>query len=442
MPLDPSISLQTKGIEPQNFISGFLDLGLKKNALARGTATLDADIARAQAESARTQTEAGVAAQTAGPRVSQAQSGAGSAAATMSADQLAAMRSHVANAAQQMQTLLADPGLDRKKVATSIAESLANSDAPTSAYGQAFQGMPDAGAPPEAFKQFIVQSLAKNQALSAHLASIVPAPAFVNTGQQAVPVAAGNPALTGVAPGTPQGVPVQMQVPPTATTVGPGNQPAYVGPTGPQGAQSAPIPSGLAPGVAEGVTGPVQVATRHYEGVQQAASAAPTRIAALQTIMQEAPAALTSGGDWRRRLLQQFSGVYELDTQTANDVMAKNLALLAGNAGNTDAARALAEMANPNSHMTKEAIAQTGAQLLGIERKNQAAAQFFTGTPTNDSSYAQKMVQWNRLADPRLFEYANLPADQKAAWMKKLPPGVRADLGMKAQALEQAGVQF
>lgn len=440
MPLDPSISLQATVPNPTNYISGFLDLGRKKLELDKAKATYGADVSQRLAESQRAGIETGVAADTAASRVSAAQSTAGTAAAQMNSEQLENARKHAANIAQQMETLRQKPDLSRDDIVRSVLDSALNANAPNAAILQALQGIPDKGAPAETYQKFVMQSLSRAQQVSQHLSTVAPAPTMVSTGQEVIPVASGNPAVTGVPAGTPQGPPTQMQIPPTATTMGPGGQPVYRGPQ-PAAAQG-PVPSGPAIGQVEGAVGPIQVATRHYEGIQQAAQAAPTRVAALQTIMQEAPKAVTGGGDYKRKIIQQLSGALGIatDEQTATDVMAKNLSLIAGQAGNTDAARSLAEMATPNYRMTKEAIQQTGQQLIGIEKKNLAAAQVFSGIPTNDPRYAERMVQWNKVSDPRLFEYASLPDDQKAAWMKKLSPGVRAELSMKARALDQMGV--
>ena len=96
-------------------------------------------------------------------------------------------------------------------------------------------------------------------------------------------------------------------------------------------------------------------------------------------------------------------------------------------------------MANPNYHMTKEAIQQTGNQLLGIEYKKIAAQQAFTGIPTNSPEYAQKMAVWNKNADPRLWEYANLSPNEKAEW-KKRNAAILPQLAQKAKALDAMGV--
>ena len=429
MPLDPSIALKTESVNPTNLISGFLDLGLKKVGLDRQRATYDADVAKSQAES-------NVAVGTQQPRIAQAQSQAGTASAQMSQAQLANLRDHTANMVQQLETLRNDPQISRGKVVQSIVDSAMNVGAPTAAIAQALQGLPD-GNDPQALKQFVTQGLVRAQQASAHLNSIAPPPTMVNNGQQITPVASGNPAVTGVPAGTPQGVPTQMQLPPTTPTMV-GNQPAYLGPQ--DKPPASPVPAGPALGQVQGVEGPTQVATEHYKNVSAAAEGATGRITALETIKQEAPTANTGHGavgDVLRKFTQAFGG----DTATANDVMAKNLAVIAQQAGNTDAARALGEMGNPNYHMTKEAIEQTSQQLIGIEKKKIAAQQFFTGLTTDNPKYAQRMTEWNKVADPRLFEYAALPPEKKAEWMKRLSPGVKAELAMKAQRLHDMGVE-
>lgn len=438
MPVDASIPLQVKTPDPSNLISGFLDLGLKKNQLDVSRETMDARIRQAQAESQRAVTEAGVSARTADPRVSAAESQAGTAATQLNTEQLNNLRAHAANAAQQIQGFLTKPNVSRLEIAQGITESLVNSGAPASAYAAAFQDLPPANAKPEQLREFLLQSLNKAQSVSAQLDRVAPAPAMINNGQQVTPVQVTNPALSGQP--TPS---VQMQVPPTAPTMGAGGQPGYVG-VQPQQQPGAQIPSGPAIGQVEGIVGPAQVATKHYEGVTGEAQQAPTRIAALQTIKSEIPAWFTGGGDWRRNALRAFSGIFGIanDEATALDVMAKNLSLIAGQAGNTDAARSLAEMATPNAKMTPDAIRQTADQLLGIEGKKVSAQQFFSGIPTNDPRYAERMAAWNKSADPRLWEYASLPPADKAVWMKKLPLDVRATLGMKARALEKMGVDF
>lgn len=250
------------------------------------------------------------------------------------------------------------------------------------------------------------------QALDASRQAAAQAPNFTDTGaalQQTNPQAAGG--NLGAPPAQQQlgGAPGLLKGLPPTTAVMRGNTPGYVG--------DSSVQAGPALGQAEGVSGPVQAHNAHFAQVTADASGAPNRIAALQTIKQEAPAAVTGGGDYRRKFVSQLSGLFGIanDAQTATDVMAKNLAVLAAQGGNTDASRTLGEMANPSFHMTADAAKKTADQLIGIEGKKAAAQRFFGGTPTNSPAYEQKLNDWNTHADPRAFEYAaKAPADQAA----------------------------
>jgi len=129
------------------------------------------------------------------------------------------------------------------------------------------------------------------------------------------------------------------------------------------------------------------------------------------------------------------------DAQTATDVMAKNLAVLAAQGGNTDASRALGEMANPSYHMTADAAKKTSDQLIGIESKKAAAQRFFGGIATNDPQYQQRLQQWNQNADPRAFEYASKsPADRAVMKSELQKAGTWAEIEAKGRALHQMGV--
>lgn len=207
------------------------------------------------------------------------------------------------------------------------------------------------------------------------------------------------------------------------------------------------LPTALPPGATEGITGPVAVANQHYAQVQADASAAPNRIAALQTIKQQIPTAIMGGGatgDFKRKFLSNVASVFgaSADSTTSADIMAKNLAVLAAQGGNTDAARTLGEMGTPNFHMTADAAQRAVDQLVGIEAKKQAAAGFFSGTPTNTPAYANKMQMWNRYGDPRAFEYAaKSPADRATMRAEMQRAGTWDTLKNNMAHLDAMGVE-
>lgn len=269
------------------------------------------------------------------------------------------------------------------------------------------------------------------QAMDASRQASAQSPTYVDNGQQLTPT---NPQAAGGSLGAVP--PIQKQLPPT-TPVMRGSMPSYVGAPGTPPVQAAP-----ALGQEAGITGPVAANNVHYGQIQADAQNAPNRIAALQTIKQEAPDAITGGGtvkDYLRKLNQVFSP--NGDINTAQDIMAKNLAVMAAQGGNTDAARALGEMGTPSFHMTAEAARQTADQLIGIEAKKQAASSYFQGVATNDPLYGKKVAAWNLNADPRAFEYAaKSPEDQAAMKASMQKAGTWKALQQKMVQLHIMGV--
>lgn len=264
----------------------------------------------------------------------------------------------------------------------------------------------------------------------------------VSNGQQS--------AVVSTKPGTtvPQGRPIpgteqQQQLPPTTPTMVSG-QPQYLGPQPTQKAGAAPpVAAGPAIGQTEGITGPVQANNAHFAKVMEEGSNAPNQIAQLQTIKQQIPTAIMGGGG-AGDLLRGFSRVFGFasDAATANDVMAKNLAMLASQAGNTDAARTLGEMQSPNYHVTAKAAQEAADSLIGIAQKKQAATAYFAGTPTNSPEYTSKLVNWNRYADPRAFEFAaKSPEDQAATKAAMVKAGTWKTLQNNMLQLHKMGVE-
>jgi hypothetical protein len=442
MPLDPSIALQTQTPNPANMISGFLDIGRKKLELNKAQDTYGADVSQRNAESARANTEAGVAAQTAAPRVAQQVAQTAGAQAQANTAQLENLRAHIANGVQSSSDLLSlpDSQLTPDVIRQSVTQSLTNAGAPPDAVNQALARLPQDGTPPAELRKFLVGSLQKNLTIQGQLDSKYPTPNQLNDGQTTTPVQAGNQALTGAVPNTPVGPPTQNKPPPTTPVFNPktnqmellGSQPGGVAPG------TTPTAPGL--GVSGNVDANIATNAAHRTQMQANADAAGTKLAALQTIKQEVPTALTGHGD-AGDFLRYLSKLWGGDTATSNDVMAKNLAIIAGNAGNTDAARALGEMGTPNYHMTPEAAQKTAEQLMGILRKDQAAGQLFGTLQPNDPGYAAKRDLWNRNADPRAFEFAAKSQSERAQMkfeMKKA--GTWDALNAKMHTLDAMGV--
>jgi len=418
-------------------LSDMMSLQQKQLNLRKSQDTYNADVSQRQSESSLAGTNASVAAQTAAPRVAQqiAQTGL---------EQFKLTGAHAAQAMQLASGMLGDPVFVKGDSAGMMDRLNAAHDTMTQQYGidpkiadatittLKYQALHN----PTQVRQSLINMTQQQQGGAGQQAAALPNSQLVPTGNTITPVASGNPALTGgVQPGTPQGQPVPMGLPPSTPVMRDG-RPGYLG-------GDPKVASGPALGQAAGVEGPVTTNNAHFAQVQSDAATASTRVAALQTIKSEAPAAVTGGGDYRRKFISQISGLFGFanDAQTATDVMAKNLSVLASQAGNTDAARSLGEMANPSFHMTADAVKKTSDQLIGIEAKKVAAQRLFTGTPTNSPEYAQKLQEWNAHSDPRAFEYARKsPAEQAVMKAEMVKAGTWSELQQHGMALHKMGV--
>ena len=198
MPIDPSISL---GVTQPNFAQtagSYIDLARKSTDLRSAKANATVNEANVQPL---------IEQQKANTRTSQAQA---------DAQELATMRSYVTNARQQLQPLYNNPNATVEDLQNAIFTTLKNSGAPSSAYGQAFSGLPKKGASPQEINKYVTDSLLQSQDVATQLDKIAPAPAMINNGAQTMPVAAGNQQLTGIPAGTPQGVATPNQIGPAA----------------------------------------------------------------------------------------------------------------------------------------------------------------------------------------------------------------------------------
>jgi hypothetical protein len=203
MAVDPSIALQTQVPNPTNLISGFLDLGLKRNQLERSNETLLSDIARSKAESRTAQAGANVAEGTEQPLIQQQK------AVTSSAQTAAdSARFHLTGEQAQLGRqiaggLIQDPDIVSGKEPEKIIEKLAD----------ARQSMIDSGVPKslaEANTSALIQLAKTNpSAVRSQLATIVQQglPAGAQAAQNLIPAAA-QQQVGGV---TPSGNPTVIQ---------------------------------------------------------------------------------------------------------------------------------------------------------------------------------------------------------------------------------------
>lgn len=132
------------------------------------------------------------------------------------------------------------------------------------------------------------------------------------------------------------------------------------------------------------------------------------RIAVFQNIKKLAPDAFTGTGSGRKELVAGIAdaigiNAYELE-KVATEELSKNSALLQLTGGNTDAARSIAEIANPNKKMNEATIKKVANQMIGIEKMKLAKADYLADVMDNPNAYGRKLSTFNKYADFRLFQ--------------------------------------
>jgi hypothetical protein len=177
-----------------------------------------------------------------------------------------------------------------------------------------------------------------------------------------------------------------------------------------------------------------------------------TVISRLENIKMLAPNAITGAETGRRDFMNGLLSLAGIpaaaDAKTASDLVDKNAAQITsalrmgqGGAG-TDALQTLISAANPNRHMTPDAINEAVDQLVASQKMIQSKAQLLQPhyLARDPVAYGQKELTFDQNADPRVWQLQSMPQDQRAKYIKTLPPAVAADTLKKYQALKQLGV--
>ncbi|CAB4188534.1 hypothetical protein UFOVP1176_28 [uncultured Caudovirales phage] len=229
-------------------------------------------------------------------------------------------------------------------------------------------------------------------------------------------------------------------VPGSAPTLSPTQRPAGSGAAAPPVAK--PFVTGQAPGEPETLRANAATASADWATTSTDAGVAQQRIATLQKIRQLAPDAFTGVGGARKELIAGLANAigipaYEAE-KTATDELRKNANLLALAGGNTDAARALAEMANPNTKMNAQAIKEVVNQLIGIESMKAAKAKYLGQYRTFPDNYIKQLELFNNIADSRLFQ--EMTREEVAKMKASLSETELAELSRKIRVAKIMGV--
>lgn len=191
--------------------------------------------------------------------------------------------------------------------------------------------------------------------------------------------------------------------------------------------------------------------TNHFTGLNASAQSLPLVTSLTKTIESLAPSAFTGPGGDKRQYMAGLARVFGVnltgDAQTDTNLMNKAMAQLnISTPAGTDAARALIEAGQPNSHMDAAAIREAAGTVAGQVRMNAAERNFLQTTRLSNRgagdpmTYQQGRQAFEANADPRIWQYEELAKNNPAgarAFISRQPD--KADLIRKTSALEQMG---
>jgi hypothetical protein len=234
---------------------------------------------------------------------------------------------------------------------------------------------------------------------------------------------------------------MDLGIPPTQPVVNPATgETQLVGPASQRGRQT--YQTGMGPAQAELLNAGGSNISKDWTNTTFEAQGAPGRIAVFQNIKKLVPESFTGVGGERKQFLSglaQAVGIPANILETSStDELAKNTKLLQLAGGNTDAARNIAELANPNTKMTKEGILRVTDQLIGMEKMKEAKARYLQPYSQDAVKYQQAMQNFNQVADPRLFQ--EMTAEEVSKLKASMSEAQRAELSQRIKMAKQLGI--
>lgn len=206
------------------------------------------------------------------------------------------------------------------------------------------------------------------------------------------------------------------------------------------------VATGRPVGSTEANAANVAIAQNHFAGLAADTANAAKLEGIANNIKAYAPKAIAGTESEKlgffNGILSQLGSDKASSLKEATDLLQKNMAQLTVNSkAGSDAQQTLLQMAQPHPTMEPKAISEAADQIIGQVRANKAAfGQFLpeanqiakSGDP---SAYLSKLKEWNDVADPRVWQYENLPANERKAFMQNLPASDRAGLIKNAGTL-------
>lgn len=292
---------------------------------------------------------------------------------------------------------------------------------------------------PAGVRQFLKDKLLSTLDQGSRVTAMQPSGVGINTGAGGATVQVGQfgPYQPGqVLPGTA----FEQQIPPTQQVVTPTGQTQLIGPMSQRGQQ--PLVTGLGPAQAKVLEAGGNIVSQDLSSSVAQAKDAPGRIAIFQNIKKFAPEAFTGVGGQRKELAAGILNAIGIPAYEAEKVsteeLSKNSALLALAGGNTDAARALAEIATPNKKLNEKAILAIADQMIGIEKMNIARSNYLTPAMNDATQLGQRKLQFDQIADPRIFQ--EMTPEDVAKLKKSMSAAEQAEMTRKIRLARQMGI--
>lgn len=378
--------------------------------------------------------------QTAPTRIAQQQAETETAQTGANSAKLKNILEHVNNIKRESVKLLSEKNLTREDVVKHYKDTLESAGGDEKALAQAIRKIPQTNDTNE-LKKWIARDFTGALTAESQIEKLFPTAQMVDTGTEKRPTYMGS-ALSFNVPGTQAGPGMESQLPPTTQVINPQTGASQLLGPASQRQPGQGLQTGVGPAQTEMFKAGGETASKDWIDTTAKATNSSNRIGTLQNIRNLSETAFTGVGGGRKELLAGIANAvgipaYEME-KTATDELSKNSALLALAGGNTDAARALAEIANPNKKMNEGAIKGVVNQLIGVEKMNQAKAGYMSQFAKNPDVYNEKLQLFNKIADPRLFQ--EMSAAEVAQLKRSMSDSEKKDLSQKIMQAKMLGI--